>query len=367
MRWYQRPTVAGVVVALGITGGAWFARPRSSPQPTATQRIEVVGTRISPSEGDAVIEAERGISITVRYSLRNQSATVLTDLVATPGCRCQILDSLPSRLEPGKEAIVSLQMGVPEGGTKEWLVPITCAERREPLLVLTGGVRAKANPPEWTRRSSVIQASLISGEAETSLGLWESVELRSQKQWLASLSCTIEGIAISFKTSKLAFDRSGLVKRQFQLFASGERLSPGQRSGEIVIHYTPESGQKDETIPLIVEVSSAIAVVPPKVDFSASGEIGGRERRVTLFDRRGGPAPHVEHYDSRLLSLEEEVSRNGRTRVLRIRPQDGAVEHHETVIGIESHDGLSESFNVRLSMKTETSGTADSEEIEVKE
>ena len=127
MRWYQRPTVAGVVVALGITGAVWFTRLRSSPQSPGTQRIEVVGTRISPYEGDAVIEAERGTSITVRYSLRNQSATVLTDLVAKPGCRCQIIDSLPSRLEPGQEATVSLQMGVPEGGTKEWSVPITCS------------------------------------------------------------------------------------------------------------------------------------------------------------------------------------------------------------------------------------------------
>lgn len=154
MRWYQRPVVAGIVVTLGITGAVWVARPRSSQQPTIPPRLDIVCTRNSPYEGDAVIEAERSSSITVSYSLRNQSASVLTELVAKPGCRCQLVESLPARLEPGAEAIISIQMSVPEAGSKDWSVPITCAEQPEPLAVLTGGVRAKVNPPEWTRRSA---------------------------------------------------------------------------------------------------------------------------------------------------------------------------------------------------------------------
>jgi hypothetical protein len=173
--------------------------------------------------------------------------------------------------------------------------------------------------------------------------VWEAIERRTDAPWIDSVSCSIPEVRATCERVEQPHADPELVRRQYRTDLDGVSAVHGRHRGELVIHYHESASTEPRKLPLSVDMLTVIAVVPTQLSFTSAVASEQESQLLTIFDRRGGPAPSRFEFDARILDVVAGRSTDGRLLELTVRPASsvaGAGEAGGTEIQIISDDGL---------------------------
>jgi hypothetical protein len=325
---------AGIAVALMIA-----ASVAVRPKPAQARGPQLVGRLIfpAPTDGD-VIEAPFSREIALAWDVRNVGQSTTTGLRAklVSSCQCKIQEKLPETLRPGETGRFVARLRAPQAGTALREVPIFDDKDTEPLLTLTVWIRARVSAPSWLTPPTSAMVQGVAGRPFQHILTWDAIENAGESSWVESIS----GEPADFATLKLdtetrAWGEDGkFTLRKYHVTIANPETPVGRSTGSIRIDYRSEPAEP-QRVPINLELISALAVLPAKVDLGPSRPFA----RVTVVRRDSQAGAAIPKFDASLLHVECKRPSASAPMVYEIRPVPNFGEATTTEVLFEA-DGL---------------------------
>jgi hypothetical protein len=293
--------VTGLIVATAIASAVFSSRGRRAGENAASRAA--LQCAIQTPGDDGVLFADSYEKVEVTWLVSNTSNEAIHGLRALVSCGCDVIDDIPSSLQPGETASVSFRVRAPAAGLAEREIPVVCLPDSRRVGVLRARIHAKVSPPLWIAPPKSVRILAVQGQKSLHKVVWECVENIDSEPIIdqVKLSPELDGIGSSMQVTTEPWGvNADLVKRRYGLELQVELDSARTLSGNLIV----SSASASVTSPLEWQatVKPALSAFPNQVDLLPN-DIPPEPAIVTVVSRIEGAIPVATTFEKDVLSV----------------------------------------------------------------